>query len=141
MIVDARALIRRHEGERSKPYTDTVGKITIGIGRNLTDKGLTSTEIEMLFENDFREAAQRLSEIYPPWIGLDENRRTVLLNMSFNMGYRLRSFAKMWKAIRVKDFKRAATEMLDSQWAKQVGERSAELARLMRMGNGYRPPA
>ena len=33
-----------HEGLRLKPYRDTVGKLTIGVGRNLDDVGITRAE-------------------------------------------------------------------------------------------------
>ena len=33
-------LLMKHEGVRNKPYEDTVGVLTIGVGRNLDDVGL-----------------------------------------------------------------------------------------------------
>ncbi|WP_232034153.1 glycoside hydrolase family protein [Mycoavidus cysteinexigens] len=43
---------KRDEGERFKPYFDTVGKITIGVGRNLTDGSVSQGECELLLQND-----------------------------------------------------------------------------------------
>ena len=48
--------IKKHEGLELKPYTDTVGKTTIGIGRNLDDVGITEREAEFLLMNDIGRA-------------------------------------------------------------------------------------
>lgn len=48
----AKALIEHHEGRRAHPYTDTTGNLTIGVGRNLSDRGLSADEIDLLFAND-----------------------------------------------------------------------------------------
>ena len=56
-------LLTRHEGRRPFPYLDTAGKLTIGVGRNLTDRGLSSAEIDLLLANDIaaaRAACRRL---------------------------------------------------------------------------------
>ena len=44
----------RHEGLRLKPYRCTAGKLTIGIGRNLDDCGISKTEAYVLLENDIQ---------------------------------------------------------------------------------------
>jgi len=44
--------ITTHEGLRLKPYHCPAGKLTIGIGRNLEDKGITEKEALMLLENE-----------------------------------------------------------------------------------------
>lgn len=43
-------MLIRHEGLRLKPYHDTVRKLTIGIGRNLDDVGITHEEALILLE-------------------------------------------------------------------------------------------
>jgi lysozyme len=126
--------LRRHEGIRLKPYTDTVGKLTIGIGRNLADRGISDDEAEYLLTNDIALVLDGLSR-YDWFLPLNDVRQNVLLNMGFNMGVpRLLVFMRLISALRAGDYWRAAVEMLDSQWAKQVGSRAVELANQMRTG-------
>jgi|TARA_Y100000310_G_scaffold338954_1_gene430118 lysozyme len=122
-------LITRHEGTRTKPYTDTAGKITIGIGRNLTDVGLSNNEIRMLFLQDMGTAQARCAILFPTWDQLSAVRQAVLIDMMFNLGPgRLRGFKKMRRALRQADYETAAVEMLDSVWADQVGRRKNQRA-------------
>ena len=48
IIAASRDLVQRHEGRRQFPYYDTRGKLTVAVGRNLTDRGLADDEIEFL---------------------------------------------------------------------------------------------
>lgn len=128
-----KVLLLRHEGKRSKPYNDTAGKLTIGVGRNLTDEGLSDDEITLLLDNDINRVFQELPSIVPSFGSLDETRQHVLMDMCFNLGApRLLKFVSMLAAIEKRDFGAAADAMLDSLWAKQVGGRATELAAMMR---------
>ena len=128
-------LVRHHEGVRTHPYQDTVGKITIGVGRNLTDRGLSVDEINQMFQNDMTIAADILDIWCPLWRGFTANRQAALLSMAFNLGGpRLSDFVKLNQALVAGDFEEAATQALDSRWAKQVGRRADEIARLLRSG-------
>lgn len=131
-----RILIIGHEGLRYKAYTDTVGKVTVGVGRNLTDVGLGSKEVELLLDNDITRVWRECVINFDFFGSLDEVRQHVLMDMCFNIGISgLHLFRKMLKALSARNFDRAATEMLDSKWAKQVGEgRSGTLANMMRTG-------
>lgn len=131
----ARVQLRVDEGVRSKPYLDTEGKVTIGIGRNLDDVGLRPDEIDYLFNNDLARAELDARAAVRNFDELSEARKAVLLNMSFNLGRgRLEGFRRMLAAVRVGDFEAAAREMMDSKWAKQVGARAYRLAEMMREG-------
>jgi len=124
-----REAVQNDEGLRLLPYTDTVGKITIGYGRNLTDVGITKGEALQLLENDLTNAIAELTRAHPVVATLSTVRQIVLFNMAFNMGVpRLNQFRKMWAAIERGDFQAAASEMLDSKWATQVGLRATRLA-------------
>lgn len=127
--------IKLHEGARNRPYTDTRGKITIGIGRNLTDCGISDEEREFLYTNDLKKAIHDV-ELYYPWVGkLSINRQMVVVEMCFNLGIeKLRSFHNTMLAIAHMDFELAAEEMLESLWATQVGQRAKDLATQMRHG-------
>ncbi len=127
------------EARRTRPYVDTVGKLTIGVGRNLTDKGLKQSEIDILLANDVKDAIADLDRFLPWWRSLDEPRRRVMVEMCFNMGIGdglkgLLSFRHTLEAIRTGRYGDAAAGMRDSKWATQVGDRADRLARVMRNG-------
>ena len=126
----------RHEGLRLKPYRCTAGKLTIGIGRNLNDRGISKTEAYVLLENDIQKCEQQLLDEIPEiYDALDEVRKSVLLNMCFNLGIGgLLGFNNTLALIAAGDWERAANGMLASKWAKQVGRRAIELSELMRKG-------
>jgi lysozyme len=125
----------RDEGLRLKPYVDTRGKLTIGIGRNLSDRGIARDEAMMLARNDIATAAADLDCHAPWWTSLSEPRRRALLNMTFNMGWpRLSGFAAMLGALEAGDCDAAADAALDSAWARQVGARALRVSDLMRRG-------
>ncbi len=124
-----------HEGLRLKPYRDTVGKLTIGYGRNLDDVGISPEEAELMLDNDIDAALKQLRTV-DEFNDLDDVRQTVMLNMCFNLGfYGLMSFSKMWRAIEREDYAEASKQMLNSLWARQVGSRADELAKIMRTGS------
>lgn len=126
--------LQRHEGFRAFPYKDSVGILTIGYGRNLESRGITSTEADVMLRNDVLLTVDKLSDL-DFWLSLSERRQSVLVNMAFNMGYiGLMTFKGMFEAIRAKDWNRAADEMLRSRWAAQVKGRAVELAEAMRNG-------
>ncbi|MDD2601100.1 MAG: glycoside hydrolase family protein [Kiritimatiellae bacterium] len=126
----------RHEGLRLKPYRCTAGKLTIGYGRNLDDCGISQTEAYVLLENDIQNCEkQLLDEIPDIYNQLDEVRKSVLLNMCFNLGINgLLGFKNTLAFVKAGDWERAANNMLVSRWAKQVGRRAIELSELMRKG-------
>jgi lysozyme len=126
------AQLRLHEGERLKPYVDTVGKVTIGVGRNLTDRGIRPDEAELMLRNDILEACDELDALFPAWRSLTAARQRVLIDMMFNLGRaRLSKFERFLAAIKSADWPGASAEMLNSKWAEQVGARAQTLARMM----------
>jgi lysozyme len=65
---------------------------------------------------------------------LNEDRQTILIDMSFMGMKKLLGFKKMIAAIENDDFEEAERQMLDSNWAHQTGNRSIELANAMKTG-------
>ena len=146
----------QHEGLELQVYQDTLGIDTIGIGRNLEDRGISEEELNeldipdidhvykygiteadamALAENDVQIVENELLAAHPCVDRLDAVRQLVLVDMSFNMGVpRLCKFKRMWAAVHEKDFPTAAKEMLDSRWANQVKSRSVKLANMMHTG-------
>ena len=125
---------RQHEGYRQFPYKDTVGVLTIGIGRNLQSNGLNPDEIELMFDNDFRDAEQAAASL-DCWPGLNEVRRGVLVEMVFQMGLGgVLTFENFLAAAAAGDYEEAADEMLDSRWARQTPSRARALSDTFRVG-------
>lgn len=126
----------RDEGLKLKPYLCTAGKLTIGVGRNLDDVGITREEAIDLLGNDIdRVEAECQKQPWWPAVANDGVRSRAMLNMAFNVGLsRLSGFKRMLAAVQVKDWTRASKEMLDSKWASQVGQRAVRLAKMMETG-------
>jgi lysozyme len=128
-------MLIRHEGLRLTPYRDAKSKLTIGVGRNLDDVGITRAEALMLLDNDIATVRRDVKLAFPWFPGLDPARKDVVLNMVFNLGLaRFRRFEKTIASIRAGDWENAAREMLKSRWANQVGKRATELAAMMERG-------
>ena len=132
------AQLRLHEGERLKPYRCTAGKLTIGVGRNLDDRGITSDESAYLLSNDIDSHWTELIE-HIPWVEtLDDIRQRVMLDMAFNMGiFGLLTFRKTLGHIKEGNYALASSAMLESKWARQVGQRAKRLATMMKTGKDY----
>jgi lysozyme len=129
-----RAQLIEHEGFRLRVYFDSVGIATIGVGRNLVDKGLSKHEALYLLDNDIHECIADLVTF--PWFdALDPVRQRVLIDLRFNLGpRRFRKFRNTLAAIEEGRYGDAADGMLASKWAEQVKGRAIRLARMMRLG-------
>lgn len=126
-------MLRRHEAMNLKPYFDPMGFLTIGIGRNLSANGISEGEALLLFGNDVQKATEEAKK-YPWFLSLNDARQDAIVDMVFNLGPKLSAFRRMTAAIQSGDFKTASIEMLQSDWAKQVGGRADELAFMVREG-------
>ena len=145
----------RDEALRLKPYRDNSkalgfegrpGKLTIAIGRNLDDRGVTKEESIYLCQNDVALVTSEL-RLNLPWLDSlcdpsqwnTNPRMCVLLNMGFNMGAGaagagLLGFRNMLSWLKLKDYPRAAAEMADSAWYNETGARAARLVQQMITG-------
>lgn len=135
MLRELTKLLVLHEGYRQKPYKDTVGKLTIGYGFNLDDVGLYPEECDFIIQNRIRRIAVELEKALP-WVDdLDPVRTAVLLDMAYNMGIpTLLTFKKTLAKVKEGDYQTAASMMLQSKWAGQVGRRATRLSTMMRKG-------
>ncbi len=130
----ATSLIKKHEGLRLKPYRCSVGKLTIGYGRNLSDNGISDKEAGILLNHDIEEAIGYAKQL-PFFTQLNPVRQAVIVDMIFNLGFpRFKLFKKAIKAMELEQWNVAANEMLNSRWARQVGRRSKTLSEMMRTG-------
>lgn len=115
--------------------TATPPKWTGGVGRNLTDRGFSDDEIDLMLANDIKLAEKDARALVPGFDRLGDVRQEVLVNMAFNLGYsRLAGFKKFLAAVNSGHFDTAAAEMQDSAWFRQVGQRGVRLRDAMRTG-------
>lgn len=131
-------MLRLHEGVKDKPYKCTSGKTTIGVGRNIEDSGLSPDEIDHLLLNDIKRVEQELGQF--EWFTVMNNiRQTAIADMCFNLGLpRLLQFKNMIAALQQQDYAMAAVHMMDSRWARQVGQRAARLSKIIQTGKYVR---
>ena len=127
--------LRRHEGVKNTLYKCTSDKWTIGVGRNLEDVGLSEEEIDMLLLNDIKRTKELMDDYIPWYNDLDEVRQEALINFVFNVGIgTAMKFKKAMAALEAHDYDTAAIEMMDSNWAKQVGSRAVEVTEMIKTG-------
>ena len=128
--------LKRHEGCDLKAYWDSIGRVwTIGYGhtKNVREGDrISQVEAEDLLIIDINHALNTVRSIVRNFDSLSFCRKTVLANMAFNLGTRLKEFKKMISAIEIEDFDRASLEMINSLWYVQVKSRGVELAKRMK---------
>lgn len=138
MIEHLTRQLRRDEGVRAHMYFDSEGYATIGVGRLIDARrggGLRESEIDYLLANDIEEALAALRDRLPWFDSLNEARQGVLANMAFNLGVDgLLGFRKTLALVEQGEYDAASVEMLDSKWARQVGQRAQRLSEQMRTG-------
>lgn len=137
------AELRRDEGVKYKPYKDTVGIWTIGVGHNMEAKPipkdwtfpLTDAQVDQLLAGDLQDVFKDLDNALPWWRNLSYVRQRALANMCYNLGItRLLGFKNTLSYIQSARWKDAAQGMMSSKWAKQVGNRATRLAEMMVKG-------
>ena len=136
------------EGMKLFPYMDCCGKpwrqcpcgfkgkLTLGVGRNLEDVGITEDEAILLLENNINSSIIQVERNFGSWFSkLNSARKMVIISMAFNMGIDgLKTFQKMIKSISSGDFTSASNQMLMSKWSSQVGNRAIILSQIMKTG-------
>ncbi len=131
--MDLVAQLRRDEGVKYKPYLDTKGILTVGVGRNIRDVPFSDDEVNLMLVNDIKIRYKELGEF--DWFnGLDDVRKAAIVNMAFAGISTLLHFHKMITALANKDWATANSEMMDSMWSHQVGERANRLAKQILTG-------
>lgn len=132
--------LTKHEGCVFEVYLCTEGHKTAGIGHLLEDPDeweigdeVSSPQVLNWFQQDYKEAVTDCCAVFLNFSSHPENVQRVLINMAFNLGRsRLGKFKNMIVAVNEGNYAKAADEMIDSRWYKQVGNRSKELVEWMR---------
>jgi lysozyme len=136
-----RDILEREEGWRENPYLCSEGYPTVGYGFKLGPSGASLSNYQFTLPRPAGDAW--LDELifdlrialHSKLSGLNEARQAVVLSMCYQMGIDgCLAFKKMWAAIDARDFDTAATEMMDSRWAKQTPARARRHRDVMSSG-------
>jgi|GEM_PF-3057952 len=146
----AASYIAGNEGYRDATYVDSEGYPTIGWGHKITGNEPAGATLQELFNADYTSAVNCVKKMAGDkyevdWDSLSENRQTVLIDMSYNLGCGgsrgIAGFERMWKAIKKAqeagsgndqaDWNVAGQEIIDSTYCAQVGRRCRENAKAM----------
>lgn len=126
------------EGVRYEIYLDHLGYPTFGIGHLIreddpehgeaTGTSVSESRVAEAFEQDVQTVLRDCAKLYSDFNELPEEAQLVIANMMFNLGYpRLSAFKGMKAGVDSRDWNRAADEMIDSRWYKQVTNRAQRL--------------
>jgi lysozyme len=123
--------LRRDEGVRYEAYRDSLGNLTFGTGFTFP---IDEAENSFILQHRADLVYAQLMEF--GWFQkLDPVRQGVLENMGYNLGVaKLLHFVHFLAALDKLDYQTAAQEMLNSNWAIQVGDRAKRLAQQMVSG-------
>ena len=125
-------LLIKHEGLRNIIYYDSLGIPTIGVGRNLKDRGVTNAEALFMLNNDIVDFTQQLSDRLYWFDAQPDQAKLAMIDLSFNCGIAgLLTFHKTLEYIKNGDYKNAADELMKSKWATQVGNRAKDLSEIL----------
>ena len=123
------------EGYRRKPYRCTAGKLTVGIGFNLDDTGLSLEESLLILRHRVADIKTSLSAKYVWFSTLNEARQAALIGMAYQMGLAgLFGFKTTLAYIEAGRYTEASAQMLSSKWARQTPARARRAAYMMRYG-------
>ena len=131
------------EGVKYEIYNDHLGYPTFGIGHLVIpsdieyreDVGTRVSEerVRECFDKDVQSVLRDCSLLYKDFDELPEEAQQIIANMMFNMGYtRLSKFKGTKRGVDARDWNKAADEMVDSRWYKQVTNRANRLVERMR---------
>ena len=125
----------RDERLRLKPYTDTTGHLTIGVGHNLTDKGISKSVCDLMLSEDVADVVAQLDANLPWWQHLDPVRQRALANFVFNVGIASAlTFTHTLALLKAELYEAAANALSDSLWHRQVGARALRIEDMIRTG-------
>ena len=119
----------REEGLKLKPYICTAGKLTIGVGRNIEDRGITEETAMQMLDEDIKIC---LAELRANVSNFDQHPSPVketLIDLCYNMGIsRLLQFRQTLKyveeGLETGNYTKAAVELMNSNYAKQLPQRA-----------------
>jgi len=133
--------VKEHEGYRNKVYLDSLGKRTVGVGHLCVEdfwedgKEYEEKFLLTILEHDLKSAIKSAEELCSKCPDLKDLAKEIIVEMIFQLGKTgVSKFRNMWKALKQSppQYGVAASEMLDSRWAKQTPGRAKEMSDHMR---------
>jgi len=113
------------EGLKLKLYHCTAGKLTIGVGRNVEDRGITHDTAMQMLDEDIDICVGELEKNISWFEDAPTKIQEVLIDLCFNMGInRLMGFVKTLHKLKTGAYREAAEELLDSRYASSVPNRA-----------------
>ena len=142
-IEKLREEIKYDEGSVNEIYLDHLGLATFGIGHLVTEwdeeygwevgTPVSEDRCNEVFDSDIQIVLADCKQLYPDFNELPEEVQRIIANMMFNMGRpRLSKFKGMKAGVDARDWNKAADEMVDSRWYRQVTNRAERLVERMR---------
>jgi lysozyme len=140
-------MLSRHEGRKTVPYKCSAGHWTVGVGHNMDANPLpddmalylmhhgeiTEAMVDELLDQDIKTAVADCRRLYEGFDTFSEGRRNALIDFVFNVGEgTARDFVMTRSAIELGNWDRAAKELQDSRWYKQVGNRGREIVQMIK---------
>ena len=134
------ASVKKHEGYRNKVYLDTLGKRTVGVGHLCVedfwedDKEYEEKFLMTILEHDLQTAIKGAKDLMSEngCNDIDEIAQELIIEMIFQLGKTgVSKFRNMWKHLSAFEYSSAASEMLDSRWAKQTPNRAQAMSAQM----------
>jgi lysozyme len=132
--------VKDHEGYRNKVYLDTLGKRTVGVGHLCVedfwedDKEYEEKFLMTILEHDLQTAIKGAEDLMQEHgcSDIDDLAKELIIEMVFQLGKTgVSKFKNMWKALSALEYSTAASEMLDSRWAKQTPNRAQNMSNKM----------
>ena len=134
---EMRDMLVRHEGIRSFPYNCSENRLTIGIGRNIEQNGISEEEAYYLLENDIKRVMSNLDKSFHMWRCFPKKARLVCIDMAFQMGIAgFLGFKKTIALMQLGMWLEASEELLDSKYAIQTPNRAAYNSRQLALCHG-----
>jgi len=125
MYDEVKEMLIRHEGTMCTLYQCTEDKWTIGVGRNLSDRGITEEEAMYLLDNDIKRVMNQLDEYWTVWRSFEKRGQMVCLDMCFQMGIQgFMGFRRTRALMEMGMWLEASEELLDSKYAIQTANRA-----------------
>ena len=143
-MADVKAMVKRHEGSRNKPYKDSLGLWTVGVGHLIGDgrtlppemnRTFSDKEVDDLFEEDFAKHV-KIAEKTPGYDLANPTGKAAMIDLAFNMGQWWTKWKNTAAALKSGDFTAASQGLQDSAWYKQVGKRAQEIVSMVSQGGG-----
>lgn len=142
LIEQLKEQLKIDEGVKYEVYEDHLGYATFGIGHLITTADeeyqwpvgtkVSEERVNEVFLKDVQTFIKETQKVFPDLINKPDNIQVVLVNMCFNLGApRLSKFIKFITAINDEQWIEAAVEMMDSNWANQVGPRAERLKQIV----------